>query len=282
MSVTIKKKTVSPAMAKAWMDKRAPNRHVRAFAVSTLLTYMSRKQFLDTGDPIKFNVKGDLIDGQHRLSALIEYGQPIEMWIAEGVESEAMPILDIGSPRKPNDTLDIYGKIKNRGWKNSAARASTLRMLASYERSNGKFMIDRATGPGAGGSGRITRFELIAAAEKYKNIDESIQVGVGASKILRMGCSVYAAVHYLFSRVDKEAADSFFSTLITGDLNGCGGNPRVLREQIIAFGLAGKRMSGGEMAYRLIRTWNATRRGEKLSKVQLPKDMKQMLLPEIE
>jgi hypothetical protein len=280
MPVTIKKKTVSPAMAKAWLAKRAPNRNIRERSVETLMLYMSRGEFLDTGDPVKFNTDGVLIDGQHRLSALEQFGKPMELWIAEGIASAAMPVLDIGITRKPNDTLDIWSKMKGRDWTNSMARASTLRILHVYDRTKGKAIAGGNTG---GNQSAMTRFELVAAAEKHRNLDESIAVGVTLSHVLHMGCSVYAALHYLFSKIDQEGADAFFKCMATGELNGSGqANARVLREQIIAFGLAGRRMTTGETAYRVIRTWNATRRGERLTKIQLPKDMKQMQLPEIE
>jgi hypothetical protein len=204
----------------------------------------------------------------------------MEMWIAEGIESAAMPILDIGCMRKPNDSLDIWSKVKGKDWNNSVARASTLRILHVYERTKGKFV---AGGSSGGQSAAMTRFELIAAADKYRNLDGSINIGMALARALHMGCSIYAAMHYLLAKVNEEEADSFFKCMLTGEVNGSGEvNARVLREQIIAFGLAGKRMTTGEVAYRVVRAWNAMRRGERLVKIQLPKDTRLMQLPEIE
>lgn len=279
MSVTIKKKTISPAMAKAALDSRGPNRNIAPMRVQSLLRQMQEGKFMDLGDTIRFNCSGVLLDGQHRYSALVEFGKPMEFWIAEGIEADALPAMDTGKPRTPGDTLAIYGQMKGRDWSKTNAMAGTLRLLMSYEDSGGEMMRGGATG---GGDIVITRFDLVRSAERYKDIGKSLDIGAAVSKTLKTGCSIFAALHYLFHRIDGDSADAFMRSLVTNEYEGRNDNAKVLRDQIVAFGLSGRKMGTMEVAYRVIRAWNANRNGQVMAKIQLPRDTTRLRLPEIE
>lgn len=60
---------------------------------------------------IAFDVNGRLVDGQHRLHAIITAGVPVAMMVATGVEPtpENIMAIDMGQPRTFNNIMDISG-----------------------------------------------------------------------------------------------------------------------------------------------------------------------------
>jgi len=62
-----------------------------------------------TGQPIIFSRCGRLLDGGHRLTAVIKSGKKIRTMAVFGVHYEAFSFLDIGRKRTPANTLEVMG-----------------------------------------------------------------------------------------------------------------------------------------------------------------------------
>jgi hypothetical protein len=58
---------------------------------------------------IMIDINGHLRDGQHRLSAIIQFGQPVEMFVCFGLPPEAFEHVDNGHKRTSADLLTIEG-----------------------------------------------------------------------------------------------------------------------------------------------------------------------------
>lgn len=72
---------VTPALAKIWLYQNKNNRSVRNQVVDNYAEQMKSGKWDLTGQGITFDENGDLIDGQHRLNAVIKADMPIEMLI---------------------------------------------------------------------------------------------------------------------------------------------------------------------------------------------------------
>ena len=70
-------------------------------------------------DPIQFTGNGTLINGQHRLKAVIESGSSIWMWIQTGLKEEDFKNIDLGAKRNASDFM--------RGKKNSKNLSAVAR-----------------------------------------------------------------------------------------------------------------------------------------------------------
>ena len=70
---------VTPAMAAEWLKKNTDeNRAVRPRVQEKYTAAMRRHQWQEcNGETIKFDRDGTMIDGQHRLRALMEAGQSL-------------------------------------------------------------------------------------------------------------------------------------------------------------------------------------------------------------
>jgi hypothetical protein len=91
-------------MAKQWLDKKDKNRTLSEMRIHSWAYLMRIGKWVFSPDGIKFNKKGKLVDGQHRLLALLESGIPkIKMLRVSGLSKEICKVLDQGRPRTVAD-----------------------------------------------------------------------------------------------------------------------------------------------------------------------------------
>lgn len=103
--ITIVRAEVSPDMARAWLADQMPNRSVKRANVARWARDMAHGDWLEPVQPLQFNESGRLIDGQNRLSAVVEFGAPVVMWIAVGVPTGFRRAIDLGRSRSAADVL---------------------------------------------------------------------------------------------------------------------------------------------------------------------------------
>lgn len=113
--------TISPQLAQYILDnieeknrKRAPKKveeYSRGMAQGWTLT----------GQPLIFSRCGRLLDGGHRLTAVVKSGRKIRTMAVFGVAYEAFSFLDIGRKRTPANTLEVMG-VTHAGIKSGAMR----------------------------------------------------------------------------------------------------------------------------------------------------------------
>jgi len=102
---------ITPEIAQQWLQRNPRNRAVNARWVDTLAKMMREGQFVPTPQPIIFDENGDLIDGQHRLLAVIKAGVPVRQWVVWGVPEGYRLYIDQGKPRGVTGALQVmYGK----------------------------------------------------------------------------------------------------------------------------------------------------------------------------
>src|ERR1043165_1275934 len=96
-------KDVLPAKAREWLKTNTLNRPIRKKYVQTLSESMQRGEWAVNHQPIAMNGKR-LIDGQHRLMAVIQSGLPaVRMSVVLDAETETFDTIDIGVKRNNGD-----------------------------------------------------------------------------------------------------------------------------------------------------------------------------------
>jgi len=65
--------------------------------------------FLENGESIVFDLRGDLVDGQHRLLAIIKSGKSYNIPVVTGVLPHSMATYDTGKNRSARDVLQMNG-----------------------------------------------------------------------------------------------------------------------------------------------------------------------------
>jgi hypothetical protein len=109
----IEKMFITPKMAVELLVRNTNNRKVRIRIVDKYASdILSGKWVYDSADLMRFSEDGTLLDGQHRLMAVIKANMPIYAYVAKGMDSKAMETIDTGASRSMADIFQLSG-IKN-------------------------------------------------------------------------------------------------------------------------------------------------------------------------
>ncbi|MFF3967872.1 hypothetical protein ACFYZI_40750 [Streptomyces griseorubiginosus] len=99
---------VTPQIAATWLQFNRPeNRRISQRAVAGLAAAMLAGEYLLTHQPIAFDAHGRLIDGQHRLTAVVQSGITVQMWVITGADPDTFGVVDTGLARRPTQFLRI-------------------------------------------------------------------------------------------------------------------------------------------------------------------------------
>jgi hypothetical protein len=83
--VTFAFEYVTPAMAARWLETiNSMNRKINKRAIKRLASDMQAGKFLTTHQGIAFDAQGGLLDGQHRLKAIVTSGVPCQLLVSRG------------------------------------------------------------------------------------------------------------------------------------------------------------------------------------------------------
>lgn len=98
---------ITPEIAAIYLEQNTQNRRARSIAVKHLAAAMLRGEWVLTAQGISFDTDGRLIDGQHRLMAVIESKMVIEMMVFTEVDPEAFKVMDRGTTRTLSDVTRL-------------------------------------------------------------------------------------------------------------------------------------------------------------------------------
>lgn len=102
---------VTPSMAKDWLDHcNSNNRKVNPEHVRRLARDMSSGQWIPTHEGIAFDSDGIMLDGQHRLHAIVLSGMNIKLNVWRNVTRNSLMAIDCGKPRNICDIMRLSGK----------------------------------------------------------------------------------------------------------------------------------------------------------------------------
>jgi hypothetical protein len=90
---------VTPEIAAEWLKKNVGNRPLNIAAVKRLARALTAGEYVLTHQGIAFDASGMLIDGQHRLHAVVESGVAIDLMVTRGVATQAREKIDTGKVR---------------------------------------------------------------------------------------------------------------------------------------------------------------------------------------
>lgn len=114
--------TISPKVAETYLGMMVVNRHPSRRKVEQYAEDMKSGSWDLTGEAIKFNTKGKLIDGQNRLLACIKAQKNFRTAVHRNVPDSSFRSLDQGAKR----TFGNYLQIKGFGSANNLAAVTLL------------------------------------------------------------------------------------------------------------------------------------------------------------
>jgi hypothetical protein len=101
--------TVTPAYAQELLCTNRRNRSLRRHYVRQLAQAMARGEWALNGEPLQVASDGTLLNGQHRLHAVVESGETVSMLVVRNVAPEAQRTMDSGARRNLSDVLKLHG-----------------------------------------------------------------------------------------------------------------------------------------------------------------------------
>lgn len=257
-----------PCAAALLLDNHnARNRGVKKHQRYFLRTQIESGKFSYNGESIVIGDDAQVMNGQHRLTACVDAGIPIEVLMVFGVPKDAFVTIDQGARRSGADVLAIEGN------KNSVALAGCLRQLDNY------FHDCIGKNRGVLKTSNYDNAKPLELLGQYPDVRHSV------TKML--GCritppSLAAALHYLFGMQDKEQADEFCEVVLNGvkpgvEYSDIGEAARMLREWLIRQSCGHKKCPPHYFANVWIKAWNAGRSGV-FPKILIYKDSEGQIL----
>lgn len=101
--------TITPDRAARYLTHNTGNRSIKKGHVRSLARDIANGKWRLTGEAIKFNCDGELLDGQHRLQAIVAAKTPAPMLVIRGLERGVRTVLDTGAKRTAGDALSQIG-----------------------------------------------------------------------------------------------------------------------------------------------------------------------------
>ena len=244
--------TVTRDMAWDWLSQTAvKNRKVYQATVSRYARKMMTGKWEWTGEAIKLDDQGNLLDGQHRLWAFLETKMDSSVFLVMyGVPQEAQKLMDTGRNRTPANTLEMEGV------SHGTILAPAARLLIEYEAGHIPGSNQWRVKP--------DNRETLDCVNTRPDIQESVEHITGHSEYKQFGRpSILAFAHCITMGLNPIEAVEFWRRIREADYTGVGDPVQRLRERLlITRAQRHTRASSTAVIAYIFKAWNAHVRGK--------------------
>jgi len=174
-------------------------RPLRSALVDRIARSISAGEWRSTHQAIALDGRGAVIDGQHRLHAIVKAGVPVMVTIARDVDPASFDVIDTGASRTPGDVLHIAGHAR------ASILAAGARYLLSYDAIAGTTELLNTY------RSRFSTRQILAEAnsERGKVLASAIPVGATIARNLgRNGFGAWIAVFVTLLRTEPDVNPS--------------------------------------------------------------------------
>lgn len=249
---------LTPAIAAEFLAGQAPNRNKKWAKIDKFARDMAAGRWSFTGEAIKFDTKGRMIDGQNRCEAVVKSGATIQILVVHGLDPSAQADMDQVGPRSTGDALKFAGHAQTH---DLAAAISTHRTWEQRA-----FLHCMA----AIGKGGPTNSEALAHLEANPELaGATLQARRIYTGGLRLPVGSLATALVETKKIDAGDSADFFSRILELRTSGHGDPIATLIKRVTTIREAGQRPLTSTGLFLLFRSWNAYRTGETLTKFQL-------------
>lgn len=252
---------VTPVLAAMWLQNNPHNRNLNPNTVKQIAnTMLAGRWREDAGGTIARTHDGRLVNGQHRLSAIVETGMSFYFVLLTGVPMEAQIAIDIPQRRNLAQALTWMGET------NVNVLGAALQQLYAY------YNLTGLIGPKIQPANRPDYSVLLEILSLNPGIRESINATYQARTQLRIPSGPASAMHYVTHGWSPADADGFWDRLATGVADGVGldeDDPIFVVRRVILNNIASahKMTDNYKMAI-VTKAWNLWIAGEKRSLIR--------------
>lgn len=239
---------ITPEMAREMLTYNTHNRSLRDRQVKSLAADMADNAWVEDGQSIKFGTDGALLDGQHRLAAIIEADVKIRMLVVHNVPNAAQENMDTQAKRTFADVLKLRGEAR------SVALAAAARRVYMFEHG----------APSGHANFNPTYRQLLQTLDTYPWLRDVTETTTRVSAQVPIPAGTLSLCYWMFVRIDPDDCVFFFARLSDGTGLLDGDAIHVLRRTVFAEQRGSARIHDTVMTAYVIKAWNAYRHGRKI------------------
>lgn len=243
--------TITPDTARRILDERnTSNRRVQPKVVDNYARDMAKGNWLLNGDAVRFAVDGTLLDGQHRLAAVVRSGVELRTAVVWNLPPEVQATMDDGRKRSMADVLTLDGRPEH-----AVTTASVVRRLIWW---------DSGTRGAMRGGQNPTKQEMADYLALHPIVNRAAEVADGAvsGRVVRAPASTLGLAYVLFARLSQPDADEFFARLRDGAGLEVDSPILSLRNRLAADSSTRLSTEGPHTLAYVVKAWNAWRTGK--------------------
>ena len=240
MNLTTEIVNITPEWAAVALNKNVNFRQMTPLRYEKYRDEILNERFKLNGETIKFDDRGNLIDGQNRLKAVLEAGLPIQSVVVYGVSQDAVATIDVGQQRSLPQLL------KSLNYEHPSILAGASGYVHRYEKT--KFF---KTGD------IISRKESIDFLRDHPTLVDAVRFTNRTWRLFNRW-ALHAAVYYtLAAKAGNSLADEFYLMLIEGlNMNSMENPVYILREKLAYEKSIERKTPENVYAGLIIKTWN--------------------------
>lgn len=200
--------TITPAKALEYLRTNKGNRPISKVTVRCYADSMRQGKWVLNGAPIVFDNEGHLMDGHHRLHAIVEANVPALTLVVRGVESNAFTTYDCGLRRNLGQLLALQGV------KNYVVCAATV-LAAENLRKTGKLYANNGNSTGTFKTSNDSNYDVYDKdRERFNYVTERACFFFQQAPILKK--SWIGGLYYHLTKIGKwqdSVVEEYFSEL---------------------------------------------------------------------
>lgn len=244
---------IDPTYAKQLLERGITNRPISETTVLRYAKDMKEGRWESNGQGIVLTDSGALLDGQHRMHAIVRSNVPVGMLVVRGVDEATFVTMDSGRARQLRDVLAIDG------YKNATQLSAVARIAFNY-----------VSGSGLRESPTKSTLRTFVVGHPYLDeISRHVFANSGKGPVRRLNTMLAASLFLANSRhrFDPEIHE-FHDGLVSGQGLFKGDARFALREWIINHD---RRLGGlpqDIIFSAVVKAWNAFSRGTAVSVIR--------------
>lgn len=249
--------------AQRWLETNAANRSIRDRQVNQYARDMAAGKWAFTGEPIKFAKDGRLLDGQHRLWAIVMAEVSLPLTVVRGLEDTAQSYMDTGTARTAKDALSLNGE------RYAAALGAVARLAILLESEQQGTKLNNA----------VSHAEIFEWIDEHPESRDAVARWHNRKREIGLPGAVLSYCVYRFAQIDAPACDEFFRGLAT-HVNLPARSPILaLSARLVKVRASRTQVANGDYVLLVFRTWNAWRMNRPMKQIKLPQSGEQTPRP---
>jgi hypothetical protein len=248
------------------LERNEGNRKIKEHIVRKYAQDMLSGLWTLTGDPVVFDEDGNLINGQHRLTAAKIYRTSFVSLVIHGVPRAVQRDMDQGAKRTAADDANMKGEAY------STILTSLVAAYMIYQNSASGYNARNAGAWTVSKSAVAAYFEADAErADRFRDAAEFYHKHIQPAPYVFRTNITFALVymHLLEAGVQQSTAQAFFEGLKTGADVSYNSPVYVLRQRLIMAKSNRENLNGMQVAHMLITAWNHYFAGNSLQQVKV-------------